>query len=409
MEYVIDDMNKSLFHDLLFYSIYKRKYDMLASKAAQLNNEQWLEFINLLNYHGIASYFYRNMKINDLNSILPADILETLHYTYRLSMIRNLKIYTSLAKVLNELNNNNIQTIILKGAALAEIVYKDIALKNMSDVDILIKNEDIQKTDNILLNLGFKSDINNFVSKHHLRVANNIHYVGNEICIDLHPVIYNLFKIDPWINASEVKIYNVKTLILGAEEFLIHLCIHLNAHFYGSKSTRLIWWCDIATLIKHFKQNLNWKRFVYLSNMYDINKAVSKILLSISEWFEVEIPVNVFEQLNYRGEGISFDEVLNLKKEQLPLNETPKDDPQFRFLLLSISQMPTWYDKIILIFRIIFPSKNFITNRYSLGLKKFYHFYYLIYIGELIKAIVKGFPRYIKNKHNSIRDLIKDI
>jgi hypothetical protein len=60
-----------------------------------------------------------------------------------------------LAIVLNACQRHSIQVLVLKGAALAETVYKDIALRPMSDVDLLVKPAQLAQTRHLLATLGF--------------------------------------------------------------------------------------------------------------------------------------------------------------------------------------------------------------------------------------------------------------
>ncbi|MCP4365035.1 MAG: nucleotidyltransferase family protein [Planctomycetes bacterium] len=45
--------------------------------------------------------------------------------------------------------------ILLKGAHLAQVVYSNIALRPMGDIDILVKKNDLPKAKELLLELGY--------------------------------------------------------------------------------------------------------------------------------------------------------------------------------------------------------------------------------------------------------------
>ena len=60
-----------------------------------------------------------------------------------------------LAEALGAFRDAGIPTIVLKGAYVAEAVYKNIALRPMSDVDILVKKKDLPAVEKILLKLGY--------------------------------------------------------------------------------------------------------------------------------------------------------------------------------------------------------------------------------------------------------------
>lgn len=79
------------------------------------------------------------------------DILLRLKKEYQWSLARNMILFDELGRVLEAFNEAGIDVIVLKGAALAQTIYPDIALRPMGDVDLLVKKEGLEKAENLLI------------------------------------------------------------------------------------------------------------------------------------------------------------------------------------------------------------------------------------------------------------------
>jgi len=101
--------------------------------------------------HGILPLVYFHFK--DMNEI-PLWVMEKLEDVYYRIAYRNMRIYTLLIKILNGLNARGIEVILLKGVELAEMIYGNIALRPMYDIDLLVKKEDVSEVEKIFLGLN---------------------------------------------------------------------------------------------------------------------------------------------------------------------------------------------------------------------------------------------------------------
>ena len=75
---------------------------------------------------------------------------------YYKTLYMNIKFYDAYGKILSKFEEHNIQHIPLKGIYLAEWLYKDIGLRLLSDIDLLVKVSDGQKCIQLLMELGYK-------------------------------------------------------------------------------------------------------------------------------------------------------------------------------------------------------------------------------------------------------------
>ena len=91
--------------------------------------------------HGVAPLIYHNLHRSRATRVLPPRATETLRNSYYGNAARNSFLYGELSNVLNAFREKQIEVIVLKGAALAETVYPNRALRPMSDIDLLVKRE----------------------------------------------------------------------------------------------------------------------------------------------------------------------------------------------------------------------------------------------------------------------------
>jgi hypothetical protein len=70
-------------------------------------------------------------EVNDSMTQIPNDIMTQLRSHYIESLARNMLLFDELGRVLKAFNEAGIEVIVLKGAALAQTIYPDIALRPM--------------------------------------------------------------------------------------------------------------------------------------------------------------------------------------------------------------------------------------------------------------------------------------
>jgi hypothetical protein len=112
----------------------------------------WEKFVTADFWHDIAPLVYFNTK--NIPGI-PENVIYQLEQAYYGNMARNMLIYEEINRVLRILREHNIEVIVLKGAALAESVYPDRALRPMGDVDLLLREDDIDEVESKLLEIGY--------------------------------------------------------------------------------------------------------------------------------------------------------------------------------------------------------------------------------------------------------------
>ena len=111
---------------------------------ADLSTLNWNMVYEISIQWGIVPSLYKIIK--KLSSTLPSlrmseHFLQKLKAAYIATLIKNKEELKSLVKVLMVFKTAGIKVILLKGSHLVSFVYKDMGLRAMSDIDILVKKK----------------------------------------------------------------------------------------------------------------------------------------------------------------------------------------------------------------------------------------------------------------------------
>ncbi|MBC8236182.1 nucleotidyltransferase family protein [bacterium] len=348
-----------------------------AGKLEQLSTPNWDGVIQQSIRHSITPLLYQRLETLGPSTNIPASVEQKLREIYIHSAARNMRLYHELSKVLRILQNDDIPVIVLKGAALAETVYQNIALRPMGDVDLLVKKEDLYRTETALLNLGYVFyKENNYHFKQH--------YEGEKrIAIEIHWNIdrpSSLFQIDidgMWERARLAKIANVEVLVLSPEDLILHLCLHVSFHHEFKIGLRFL--CDISETIQHYQDEIDWKKLQNTVNEYGIGKFIYCTLLLTKKMLGAEIPDNFLNDLK----PDTFEpQILEVMQDYIL--ETPSLD--LPVALQQAQRKDGFPNKIVTLFRGVFPSVEKLREIYSLppDSTKAY-FYYFVRPFDLIQ------------------------
>jgi hypothetical protein len=87
----------------------------------------------------------------------PADVVTGLEVRYLANVARNAYVAASLRDALAALTDAGVEAMLLKGAALTATVYPDPAVREMLDVDVLVRAEQLDSANAALASLGYRS------------------------------------------------------------------------------------------------------------------------------------------------------------------------------------------------------------------------------------------------------------
>lgn len=168
--------------------------------------------------------------------------------------------------MLDLLEEEGIPSLVLKGAALCQILYPNPGLRPMRDIDLLLAKEDIQQAHAFLQKKGFRASTA-AIPKDHFHLPPLYQNVdGLQICVELHhdlfpncpPYYHSLPFAELYPNALTFDVDGVTAFTLATEEMLWHLYQHGFHAPLTYESYKLISVADIVSLVEKKLEEIDW-------------------------------------------------------------------------------------------------------------------------------------------------------
>lgn len=274
-----------------------------AGAVQTLPPQVWDEALGLAQRHGILPLLHRALRSGGVLEHIPDHTRKRLDDERRATALDNLQNYGEFRRIAQALRNANIAVIALKGLHLAELVYRDISLRPMSDLDILVPRLEVERTIAALQSIeyGFEEDVseaapgmlgtkcNIGLAHKRLGVWLEIHWALAEPGNCYAPPMDEI-----WRGAMPARIGDVDALVMSPEFLLLHVCAHLACnHVFGFTLRAL---CDIAEIV-HAYPNLDWKAFADHGRRHGWTRGVAAALRLAREHVGASIPCEVLTAL----------------------------------------------------------------------------------------------------------------
>jgi hypothetical protein len=144
----------------LLLALCRRNYDETTREKISnviSNITTWNSFAGLANRHGIIALCRDNLLKTGNHRNIPEDVWGNLENGYYKSLARNTFIYKCLEEISSIASREKIKIVLLKGLILEKTVYGNKGIRQMNDLDLLVKPDDAMKLRNLLMNEGYTS------------------------------------------------------------------------------------------------------------------------------------------------------------------------------------------------------------------------------------------------------------
>jgi hypothetical protein len=244
----------------------------------------WDRVLEMARTHRIGPLLYRGIRRLPQTPV-PPRALEALKEMYVENAARNALLYRALEDLLGALHSAHIPVVVLKGAFLADWVYPDLALRPMSDIDLLVRAEDLDRAAAALDGIGCRivhdSDARrNVRERHHhwiFRGAPPADGIPIEVHWDLHPS-ESRFRTDLdglWRRAQPVQLAGASAFVLSPEDHLVYLISHAARHRFRQGLLPL---CDLAFAVGSSRAPLDTAAFAARARESRCGAAASVLL-----------------------------------------------------------------------------------------------------------------------------------
>jgi hypothetical protein len=172
-----------------------------------------------------------------------------------------------MADVARMLQGAGVQYLVLKGAALAHIVYAAPALRPMRDLDLLVRPEDASRAADALSQAGFETSPVWIPDDHHHLPAQSMTLDGVAVSVELHrqPLSPVPFvppqRFDDLMERAQTFEWGGLTLLtVGREDMLWHIYAHAFVVSVLRPSVRLTSVADLVHAVTAWADVVDWER-----------------------------------------------------------------------------------------------------------------------------------------------------
>ncbi len=266
----------------------------------------WRRLVKQVHALGLAPFLYKKLEPVPWLAAIPEEPLRALRNAYFASAARNIVLQSQLEELVRSLAQARIRPVVLKGAALANSLYHNIALRPMGDLDLLLRPDDVKPAIGILNSLGYvlmeteqdRPDpfAPSFTGELVLCKDSPL-----PVMVELHwqliPAVTfrKATRLDTgklWEHVAPLTVGMYEALQLTPEATLIHLCAHLGVHSFRHFRGLL----DVVLLTRELDV-AQWELFTGLAELFEVRTVAYVALTLVQRIFQAEMPAAVIEQL----------------------------------------------------------------------------------------------------------------
>ena len=265
--------------------------------------ESWNEWkrtvnIDVMDYgsHRMVPQLYRNLQRLGVKDPL----MDRLKGVYRYYLYKNEILMYRIGSLLAAFEAAGINTMVLKGAALIQLYYRESGLRPMLDADVLVPAHQAEQAMELLARLRWKS-------VRHMRPAIRIpiqHSTpfedegGRQLDLHWH-LLWECFNAnddaDYWANAIQIQIGGVQTLALSPTDQLLHTCWH-GARWNEVPPIR--WVADAMAIMGQSAEKIDWARLMQKAQKHRIIMPIRDALEYLKKTFNAPVPDSLLKSLS---------------------------------------------------------------------------------------------------------------
>jgi len=231
----------------------------------------------------------------------PPPLLQRIESIHRYIWLRNMVHLNRARQAVQMIESQGVRTLLLKGAPLVHLHYKDPGLRSMEDFDVLIPTDKAWDTIQFLLRKRWRESFiqskldREWVANHH-----SLNFVGpDDTRLDLH---WHIFpeRVQPgnddafWNHAQPLEFNGAATLALSPTDELLAACLH------GIRWERVppIRWIADAHVILRGGASIEWRRMVEQARALGQLLPLRVALNTLRFEFGAAIPDETLRKLN---------------------------------------------------------------------------------------------------------------
>ncbi len=220
----------------------------------------WDELLRRARYHSLSPLLAHRLLESSVE--MPLELRARLKQEFQSNLRRNFALLDETTRIASVLREEGIDAIPYKGPILAEQLWGSFALRECSDIDLLVRRADVDRAAQILSSLGYcaVSAVSQSLRRKFVRNASEeqFRHAESDIFLELQwapaprAMAVDFDEESLWRNRSTTKIAGAEVNSPGPKDLFSLLAIHGWKHNWS----KLIWVADVAQLIH--RNNIDW-------------------------------------------------------------------------------------------------------------------------------------------------------
>ena len=249
---------------------------------------EWNSLLPLALSHGVAPLLFANLR----ERVLPVPARDQLRHVFLSNSIRNEKLLAEQQRIFDAFSKKSLAVWPLKGPHLSQTLYGDPAVRQVADLDLLIRPIDLAACDELLQSSGYTRQAHGDIAS--LRDAGELIYLRSapdaaatiNFAVDLQQRVLPYGRRDPL--ADRIRAQN-----LTPENLLLLLCVNQIAHRFA----RLKYLLDVAACLRALPANFDWNEFIASAQFLSFTPGIYWSLYWAREAAGAPVPEHVLEEL----------------------------------------------------------------------------------------------------------------
>ena len=279
---------------------------LLQGRAAAEAAENWVALLqdgqgDGLQRLDLASRRLLPLVYRSVKEFIPAQLREKLRLVHHEYWADNQKRFWHLQQLLPWFESNGFPTMVLKGMALSILYYRDMALRPMSDLDILVPEDHAAEVVGRLIGKGWTSDYylpsapkERYFYRHTHAIPLR-HPDYGDLDLHWHVLSEATFRgADQyfWDDSVPLAVNAIQARALNPTDQLLHTCVH---GFKANELPPIRWVADAVTILR--TGQMDWTRLVGLAKELRVTVPLRSSLSFLRATFPTPIPEEVVGEL----------------------------------------------------------------------------------------------------------------
>lgn len=324
----------------------------------ELQEIDWEGLIQLAKIHQVRPLLYKALLGWEHRELIPLWVSDELQ-AFQIQQIAKCLDHTKeLSQLIQLFATQGIEIIPIKGVLLAKAIYGNWSMREMSDIDFMIKLEDLETIGELLKARGYEAELflpKSIKSAYYKQDCefNFDYYEGKTRKYHLEPHWYTGKRLmQTHLNYNEVKpfakkecLFGQEVWVLSPEGLLITTCLH---HGGKDRWSSMKYVTDVAGILHTYGADIDWGRVLRISKKHRILNIVLLGLGIASKMFELQLPEVITKKLASK----KLQAFIQLTEKILPEVYRPKmfNNDTIGVMLFQFKLRKSWGTKFKIIF-----------------------------------------------------------